>query len=78
MIVLKKKIKELPIWDDIKGIIHFSAHKSVSESVEFPKKYLSNNIGSLKAILNIMKYYKIENLVFSSSCTVYGNPNNYL
>jgi len=70
----EKKLKELPIWDDVKGIIHFAAHKSVSESVDFPKKYLSNNIGSLEAILNIMKYFKIENLVFSSSCTVYGNP----
>ena len=60
---------------DIKGIIHFAAHKAVGESVEQPLKYYRNNLDSLMNILECMGKYNIPNLVFSSSCTVYGQPD---
>jgi UDP-glucose 4-epimerase len=60
---------------NIEGIIHFAAYKSVEESVQNPKKYYENNIGSLEVILNSMEKYKVNNIIFSSSCTVYGIPN---
>ena len=59
---------------DIDGIIHFAAYKAVGESVEQPLMYYRNNIYSLVNILQSMKDNNIENLVFSSSCTVYGQP----
>lgn len=59
---------------DIQGIIHFAAFKAVGESVEKPLMYYRNNLVSLINILQGMKDNKIENLVFSSSCTVYGQP----
>lgn len=55
------------------GIIHFAAFKAVGESVEFPLKYYYNNINSLINILDLSKKYNINNLIFSSSCSVYGN-----
>jgi UDP-glucose 4-epimerase len=61
---------------DIVGIIHFAAFKSVPESVEFPLKYFRNNINSLVNILQCAKDYNIPNVVFSSSCSVYGNPDS--
>jgi len=59
---------------DINGIIHFAAFKAVGESVEDPLKYYRNNLFSLVNILQNMKEQNIDNLVFSSSCTVYGQP----
>ncbi len=59
---------------NIDGIIHFAAYKAVGESVEKPLKYYQNNLVSLMNILENMKKYKIKNFVFSSSCTVYGQP----
>ncbi len=59
---------------DLNGIIHFAAYKAVGESVNDPLMYYRNNLGSLLNILENMKTHKIENLVFSSSCTVYGQP----
>ena len=59
---------------DLSGIIHFAAYKAVGESVNDPLMYYRNNLGSLVNILENMKTHKIENLVFSSSCTVYGQP----
>lgn len=61
--------------NDIKGIIHFAAHKAVGESVEQPIKYYRNNLDSLMNILDAMRKYSVQNLVFSSSCTVYGQPD---
>ena len=61
--------------NDIKGIIHFAAHKAVGESVEQPIKYYRNNLDSLMNIIESMSKYNIHNLVFSSSCTVYGQPD---
>ena len=60
---------------DIAGIIHFAALKAVGESVEKPLEYYNNNILSLLNILQGMKEYNISNFVFSSSCTVYGQPD---
>ena len=60
---------------DIKGVIHFAAHKAVGESVNEPLKYYRNNLVSLINILESMKRYNVENIVFSSSCTVYGEPD---
>jgi len=59
---------------DLQGIIHFAAFKAVGESVNDPLMYYRNNLGSLINILENMKTHKIDNLVFSSSCTVYGQP----
>ena len=59
---------------DIKGVIHFAAFKAVGESVHNPIKYYQNNLGSLNVLLELMNEYKVDNLVFSSSCTVYGIP----
>ena len=60
---------------NIEGAIHFAAFKSVEESVREPEKYHSNNIGSLQVLLNVMKKHNVENIIFSSSCTVYGSPD---
>jgi UDP-glucose 4-epimerase len=57
------------------AIIHFAAHKSVGESVNNPLKYYANNIVSLINILEGMVRFKVSNLVFSSSSTVYGQPD---
>ncbi|WP_372752370.1 UDP-glucose 4-epimerase GalE [Labilibaculum sp.] len=59
----------------IKAIIHFAASKAVGESVEKPLLYYRNNLNSLMNILEAMKEFSIPNLVFSSSCTVYGQPD---
>jgi len=59
---------------DIRAIIHFAAFKSVGESVEQPLKYYRNNLDSLVNILQGMIDNNIRNIVFSSSCTVYGQP----
>lgn len=63
--------KEAPIH----GVIHFAADKAVGESVDDPLKYYGNNIGSLVVLLKVMKAYNVKDLVFSSSCTVYGQPD---
>jgi len=60
---------------NLDGIIHFAAYKAVGESVEKPLKYYRNNLESLLNILDGMQEYKIPSLVFSSSCTVYGEPD---
>ncbi|MHC4267283.1 MAG: UDP-glucose 4-epimerase GalE [Planctomycetota bacterium] len=58
----------------IKGVIHFAAFKSVSESVSQPLLYYQNNLDSLLILLELMNENGIDNLVFSSSCVVYGIP----
>lgn len=58
---------------DIKGIIHFAAFKAVGESVEKPLEYYNNNLNSLSNILKCQQKYDVPNLIFSSSCSVYGN-----
>ena len=57
------------------GVIHFAALKSVSESINHPDKYYHNNLNSLLNLLRCMKESDIKNIIFSSSCTVYGQPD---
>ncbi len=59
---------------NIAAVIHFAAHKAVGESVEKPLKYYRNNLFSLVNLLEAMLKNNVLNLVFSSSCTVYGQP----
>lgn len=90
--IIGKKIKnykvDLCIYDDtyaifqenpdIQGIIHFAAYKAVGESVEKPLMYFENNIGSLINILKCAAEFNVPHFVFSSSCTVYGNPDSMI
>ena len=62
-------------YPDIDGVIHFAASKAVGESVEKPLLYYRNNLGSLVTLLEVMRLHGVKNLVFSSSCTVYGQPD---
>jgi UDP-glucose 4-epimerase len=56
------------------GIIHFAAYKAVNESIEKPLEYYKNNLQSLLVVLDLYQKHKVQSLVFSSSCTVYGEP----
>lgn len=60
---------------DITGVIHFAAYKAVGESVEMPLDYFENNLFGLINLLKCVKEFKVQNFVFSSSCTVYGSPD---
>lgn len=64
------------IFDEhnIESIFHFAGLKSVGESVKFPAKYFYNNVIGSKHVLSLAKKYKVKNLIFSSSATVYGKP----
>ena len=62
-------------YPKISGIIHFAASKAVGESVEKPLKYYRNNILSLVNLLELMPKYNVKGIIFSSSCTVYGQPD---
>jgi len=59
----------------IEAIIHFAASKAVGESVQKPLLYYRNNVGSLLNLMQLMPIHNIHNIVFSSSCTVYGQPD---
>ena len=59
----------------VNGVIHFAAYKAVGESVQKPLDYYENNIGSLVYLLQEMKNRNIDNFIFSSSCTVYGQAD---
>jgi UDP-glucose 4-epimerase len=61
--------------NDLSGIIHFAASKAVGESVENPLLYYENNLNSLIYLLQECNKHKINNFIFSSSCTVYGEPD---
>lgn len=61
-------------YQSISGIIHFAASKAVGESVEKPLLYYRNNIVSLVNLLECMPKYDVKGIIFSSSCTVYGQP----
>lgn len=62
-------------YPKIEGIIHFAASKAVGESVEKPLLYYRNNLNTLMNLLELMPEYGVEGIVFSSSCTVYGEPD---
>ncbi|NQX98384.1 MAG: UDP-glucose 4-epimerase GalE [Flavobacteriales bacterium] len=70
LLATEKVFNENP---DIKGIIHFAAFKAVGESVEQPLMYYDNNLNSLGNILKCQAKYNVPNIIFSSSCSVYGN-----
>ncbi|HNX16447.1 MAG TPA: UDP-glucose 4-epimerase GalE [Bacilli bacterium] len=72
----EEKMRELFSREKITDIIHFAGLKSVSESVEKPDLYYSNNIGGSQVLLKLMDEFSIRNLVFSSSATVYGTPDH--
>ncbi|KAH8802481.1 putative UDP-glucose 4-epimerase [Xylogone sp. PMI_703] len=60
----------------IKGVIHFAAYKSVSESIHEPLRYYGNNVAGMIQFCNILDEYNIKNLIFSSSAAVYGDTAN--
>ncbi len=62
---------------NIDSIMHFAAFKSVNESVNNPLKYYNNNISGTISLLEMMKKHNVKNIIFSSSCTVYGQPDKY-
>ncbi len=73
----KKAVSKLFLDYTFDGIIHFAAHKSVNESVNYPEKYFSNNVGSLENIIAEIKLLENPiNFIFSSSCTVYGQADS--
>lgn len=62
-------------YPDIDAVIHFAASKAVNESVQKPLMYYRNNVVSLVNLLELMSVHNVKNIVFSSSCTVYGQPD---
>ena len=58
----------------IEGVIHFAALKAVDESIQKPLEYFDNNVNGLLQVLRAMEKHEVKHFVFSSSCTVYGNP----
>lgn len=69
------KVRALFDKEKFDGIIHFAAYKAVGESVEKPLNYYENNLISLLVLLRAAQEFKVPNFVFSSSCTVYGQPD---
>ena len=72
----EEKMSRVFEQENITDIIHFAGLKSVAESVAKPQLYFDNNVGSSKVLLKLMDKYKVNNLVFSSSATVYGVPDH--
>lgn len=70
------KMEKIFAKENITDIIHFAGLKSVAESVEKPQLYFDNNVGSSKVLLQLMNKFKVNNIVFSSSATVYGVPEH--
>jgi UDP-glucose 4-epimerase len=62
-------------YSDVEAVIHFAAYKAVGESVQKPLMYYKNNLNSLMNLLEGMGKYGVKHMVFSSSCTVYGQPD---
>ncbi len=73
---VKSEVKAIFDAHKIDGIIHFAAFKAVGESMSKPLDYYENNISSLIYILQEMRDKKLDNFIFSSSCTVYGQADN--
>ena len=66
---------EIVQHEQIEGVIHFAAFKAVGESMQEPLRYYRNNLGSTLTLLEVMLEAGISDLIFSSSCTVYGEPD---
>lgn len=71
----EKLLDEIFTTHHIQGVIHFAAKKAVGESVEKPLSYYKNNVSGLVTLLEAMMSHGVRQLVFSSSCTVYGQPD---
>jgi UDP-glucose 4-epimerase len=71
----EKFLDELFDREKITSVIHFAAYKSVNESVREPLLYYDNNLGSITTLLKSMKKFDVHEFIFSSSCTVYGQPD---
>ncbi|KYG82583.1 UDP-glucose 4-epimerase GalE [Roseivirga echinicomitans] len=71
----KEAFRQVFKTNEISGVIHFAAYKAVGESVAKPLDYYENNVGSLMTLIRLMKEESVEKLIFSSSCTVYGQPD---
>ena len=71
----KKKMEKIFKEENIDAIIHFAGYKAVGESVEKPLMYYRNNLDTTFTLLELMKKYNVNNFVFSSSATVYGDPD---
>lgn len=69
-------LRELFQRENVRGVIHFAAFKAVGESMEEPLRYYRNNLGSLITLLEVMLETGVSDLIFSSSCTVYGEPDS--
>jgi UDP-glucose 4-epimerase len=69
-------LKKIFVKEKVDGVIHFAASKAVGESVEKPLLYYKNNVAGLVNLLETMDQAKVPYLVFSSSCTVYGEPDS--
>lgn len=70
----EEKLDKVFADNEIFAVIHFAGLKSVGESVQKPQLYFDNNIGSTEVLLRVMEKHGCKNIVFSSSATVYGNP----
>lgn len=71
----EKLVEQFFADNKIDGVIHFAAYKAVGESVEKPLMYFKNNIEGLLNVLEAMKKHQVDNFIFSSSCTVYGQAD---
>lgn len=74
-ILNKDALRSIFAHEDIEATIHFAGYKAVGESVAKPLDYYHNNITGTLVLLDVMRDYRVKNLVFSSSATVYGNPH---
>lgn len=71
----KEKLQEIFSKENIEAVIHFAGYKAVGESVQKPLMYYRNNLGSTITLLEVMQEFNCKKIVFSSSATVYGNPD---
>jgi len=71
----RELLKDFFTRNSIDAVIHFAAFKSVNESVQFPLRYYINNVQALINLLECVKDHSVPNFIFSSSCTVYGEPD---
>lgn len=72
----KSELETLFGQHDFVGVLHFAAHKAVGESMAKPAMYAANNVGGLGVLLEVASAHEVDNVVFSSSCTVYGEPED--
>ena len=71
----EKALEEVFSKEDITAVIHFAGLKAVGESVQKPWEYYDNNVGGTLNLLKVMKAHEVKNIIFSSSATVYGDPD---